>query len=451
MKNILIADDEELFLKSISAGLKNLDIDLNVITAENGKIAIDALTWTKVDLLITDIKMPVMDGFELLAYVSRKHPDIPILVMTAFADPAVEDKLKVLGFDNYLEKPLDFEDLSDRIIEILHGKTDGFINGIALSAFVQMLEIEKKSCTLKITSKDREGYLFLRNGVLIDARTDSLKNIEAAYEIISWERAGIEINSICRRTENKINLPLTHILLEGMRMKDEANRKETKTIGTGKNYDSAKLFGVGEDLESVSEEWGYSSEVRADIARFAGESKKETREPEKQVVLEDLSQQAELEDSESNVHDLVGLREDQKEIKEIEKVKEKKDIYKPVVEKLDKFKDIDGFLGVGVFSLDGDLLAKNTGNLLEIETISALITSMIINADKASEELDLGKSTEIDIVTSKDETIYVRQHISENNSFSLILVCDSDAQKGMVHLRINHLFPSIIEEIKNLD
>ena len=166
--------------------------------------------------------------------------------------------------------------------------------------------------------------------------------------------------------------------------------------------------------------------------------------------MENLSQQAELEDSESNVHDLVGLQEDQKEIKEIKEVKGKKDIYKPVVEKLDKFKDLDGFLGVGVFSLDGDLLAKNTGNLLEIETISALITSMIINADKASEELDLGKSTEIDIVTSKDETIYVRQHVSENNSFSLILVCDSDAQKGMVHLRINHLFPIIIEEIKNL-
>ncbi len=444
MKNILIADDEELFLKSISAGLKNLDIDLNVITAENGKIAIDALTWAKIDLLITDIKMPVLDGFELLAYVSRKHPDIPILVMTAFADPAVEDKLKVLGFDNYLEKPLDFEDLSERIIEILHGKTAGFINGIALTAFIQMLEIEKKSCTLKITSMDKEGYLFLRNGLLIDARTGSLKNIEAAYDIISWENAGIEINSICRRTENKINLPLTHILLESMRMKDEANRKETETIGTGKNYDSEKLFGEGEDLDSISAEWGYSNEVKADIAKFAVESKKEPREPEKQVVLENLSQQAGLEESENNVHDLVMLHEDHEDQKEI------KEIYKPVVEKLDKFKDLDGFLGVGVFSLDGDLLAKNTGNLLEIETISTLITSMIINADKASEELDLGKSTEIDIVTSKDETIYVRQYISENNSFSLILVCDRDAQKGMVHLRINHLFPIIIEEIKNL-
>lgn len=102
----------------------------------------------------------------------------------------------------------------------MNSKLEGQISGISLSAFLQMSEMEKTSCTLKISAKD-QGYLYVFEGNLVAAETGALKNLEAAYEMLSWENPVITIDHRIIKEENEINQPLMNVLMDGLRLKDE--------------------------------------------------------------------------------------------------------------------------------------------------------------------------------------------------------------------------------------
>ena len=123
MKNILLVDDEMIYLKSLSEGLRQVNRQYNVMLAENGERALKILNSVKVDLLLTDLKMPVMDGFDLLVSVVKDFPDLQVIVATAFANPDVIKRIKALGFSDYIEKPFEFDDLIEKIDFLLSDKT----------------------------------------------------------------------------------------------------------------------------------------------------------------------------------------------------------------------------------------------------------------------------------------------------------------------------------------
>ncbi len=224
MKSVLIVDDEKSFLLSLQAGLQQYDQSFSTLTAGNGKEAAEILRRSKVDLVVTDLKMPEMDGFELLALMTKNHPDIPAMVMTAHSTPAMKDKVEGLGSFLVQEKPVDFKDLARNIVSSLSSMETGYLKGITLPAFLQLVEIERKTCTLKVTSKELKGFLCFRDGELLEAATRTERGEKAAYSILSWDDVAIEINSICKATGNNIGKSLNHILLEGFRQKDERKR-----------------------------------------------------------------------------------------------------------------------------------------------------------------------------------------------------------------------------------
>jgi DNA-binding NtrC family response regulator len=115
MKNVLIVDDETTFQLTLCDGLKVYDKDFRVLTTENGKKAKEVLDTLPVALVVTDLKMAEMDGLELLAYMRKNNPYIPVIVMTAFGNPEMERWLRSLGIFAYLEKPFEFLDLKNMI------------------------------------------------------------------------------------------------------------------------------------------------------------------------------------------------------------------------------------------------------------------------------------------------------------------------------------------------
>jgi DNA-binding NtrC family response regulator len=115
MKYILVVDDEEIFQLSLLDGLRNFEQDFRVLTAEDGKEAEQILKVFPVDLVVTDLKMPKKDGFQLLAYMKKSHPRTPVIVMTAFGNPELEQWLRSLGVYAYFEKPFEFYDLTSTI------------------------------------------------------------------------------------------------------------------------------------------------------------------------------------------------------------------------------------------------------------------------------------------------------------------------------------------------
>jgi CheY-like chemotaxis protein len=86
MAKILIAEDDDAIRKLV---VRALNQDGHTVTAaSDGRVALDALNQedSKFDLLLTDVKMPVMDGIALALTAGREHPDLAILMMTGFAD-----------------------------------------------------------------------------------------------------------------------------------------------------------------------------------------------------------------------------------------------------------------------------------------------------------------------------------------------------------------------------
>jgi DNA-binding response OmpR family regulator len=114
-QTVLIVDDEPLFLSSVAEGLRSLDADYDVLTAADGREAVAIAESRPLDLVVTDLKMPELDGFELIRYLLENHPGTPVIVMTAFGTPAIEESVRDAGALSYLEKPIDFQTLTERI------------------------------------------------------------------------------------------------------------------------------------------------------------------------------------------------------------------------------------------------------------------------------------------------------------------------------------------------
>ena len=225
IRKILIVDDDPNVRSIISSTLKSFD-EYAVLTAENGKVATKILDIIKIDLVITDLEMPEMNGFDLLSYINNNYPKIPVIVLAWSITNMVETRIKgLLGSCKYLEKPLDINAITEMIYEEFN-RGGGQIQGISTSAFMQLVEVEEKTCTLTVKSKNRVGYMYFLKGGLIDAETDGLQGEKAAYNIISWEKSLIEIEDICRKEKKEINKPLMMILMEANKLKDEAGSEK---------------------------------------------------------------------------------------------------------------------------------------------------------------------------------------------------------------------------------
>lgn len=104
-KVILIAEDEEINSKFLREALKSTKI--KVIEAKNGKEAIEICIKNKnIDIVLMDIKMPVINGLEATVKIKKKRPELPIIAQTAFAMAGEDEKCKKAGCDDYISKPI---------------------------------------------------------------------------------------------------------------------------------------------------------------------------------------------------------------------------------------------------------------------------------------------------------------------------------------------------------
>lgn len=120
MKNILLIDDDLSVLKTLGEELSSYE-GWNILTAENGKQGADIIATYPVDLVVTDLSMPEMDGYELLALLREKWPSMPVIVMTADDSGEAGQRLRSLGVEQCISKPYRFSELvraiSDRLRE----------------------------------------------------------------------------------------------------------------------------------------------------------------------------------------------------------------------------------------------------------------------------------------------------------------------------------------------
>ena len=224
MKKILVVDDEPAVLFALSEALADKRRGLQVVTAANGREAIEVLRTEKIQLVVSDLRMPDVDGFELLAHLRRHHPSLPVILMTALGTDETSARLGAEEALECLSKPFDVELLRQKIHDMLAQRIHGRVENISLASFLQLLEIERKTCTLSITSGERRGKLYFRGGKLVGAETGDLTGAPAALAIVVWEHADIEISDVCPVNGPPLPGGLAFLLMEAMRIQDEGSR-----------------------------------------------------------------------------------------------------------------------------------------------------------------------------------------------------------------------------------
>ena len=229
IKNILIVDDDKIWLRLIQKKFEKFKEIFSALVAVDGQDAVEKLKQHAVSLVVTDMQMPKMDGLALLAHLSEYYPEIPVIVVTAYSTPKLKKAVLERGGAGYIEKPFVIEDLAEKIQRILKKESEGgILQTVPLEMFIQLIEMEQKTCTIRVFNKlnGKKGVLFFSEGELFDARLPGIQGKGAAYEIFSWDEVSMTIQDTCAVSEKRIEQDLQAILLDAMRLKDEAADSE---------------------------------------------------------------------------------------------------------------------------------------------------------------------------------------------------------------------------------
>lgn len=224
IKNVLLVDDDFEMIHALKEGFKKYQESFEVLLAEDGLRALESLKQNIISLVVTDLKMPNMDGFELLAHIMEHYPDIPVIIITGYSTPEMEHLARRGGAVGYIAKPFLIENLARQILTTLRKESEGgALHNVSSGMFLQLIEMEQKTCTIRLEEKTsgKKGILFFNEGQLFDARVNNMQGEAAAHEIFSWDAVNLSIQDGCALRENKIKSDLQPLILEAMRRKDE--------------------------------------------------------------------------------------------------------------------------------------------------------------------------------------------------------------------------------------
>jgi DNA-binding NtrC family response regulator len=120
LKKILIVEDDEILRNMLSETLSSLDYF--PIGVEDGRVALSQLKTQDFDLVISDIRMPNMDGIALLKSIKDMVPELPVVLITGFSSAYPPQRALQEGADGYLAKPFRIEKMDELLRDLLHEK-----------------------------------------------------------------------------------------------------------------------------------------------------------------------------------------------------------------------------------------------------------------------------------------------------------------------------------------
>lgn len=161
--HVLVTDDHLLFRKGLIAALQDIRNDWKFYEASNGVQAADVLTKETIDVVLMDVQMPVMGGYEAVRSIRLSHPDVPILVLTQFDETSLIVHFLQMGISGYLSKNNDPEKLIEAI-EVVFDRGQ-FINDEMVHARELADGITPGTRgRLDLSNRDKEIILLLKQG-----------------------------------------------------------------------------------------------------------------------------------------------------------------------------------------------------------------------------------------------------------------------------------------------
>lgn len=249
MKDILIATPDAELLARLGAITPP---DYNLIHAGDGIHALERLDTTRLDLIVVDLWMPEVDGFQVLGALTRNHPGMPVVALGRYASRTLNIRLRETGGLRVACHPVKPETLLGLIDELLAQREGGGkLPGVSLSAFLHLIDMEKRSCHVNIRDRyhGRDGWLEVFNSQLRAAGCDDGSASQAAaLQILTWDSVTLDLQELePEQTNAGLAIDLTDLMVEGVKYRERALllRRRDKGLGT------ADAGGVSEILQEV--------------------------------------------------------------------------------------------------------------------------------------------------------------------------------------------------------
>lgn len=223
IKKVLIVDDEETLTWSMSKSLAKDKDKYEVIVANSGKEALNILRENNIDLVISDIRMPDVNGLDLLVQIKKEYPKTKVIIMTAYGSSDVQKEANRRGSLYYIEKPFEINEIRKVIIDLIYKKKgfQGRVVGLQLTDVIQMNCLGRLTTALTITRDGEKGTIYLREGEIVHAECGDQKGTEAFFYILSWPEGEFVSNVGVTPPLQTIYQSWEHLLIEAMRRNDE--------------------------------------------------------------------------------------------------------------------------------------------------------------------------------------------------------------------------------------
>ena len=325
--------------------------------------------------------------------MKNNFPEIPAVVMTAFGTPEIEKQLSRTGMISMLEKPVDFEELTQIITGLLEDElAGGTLTGISLPSFLQLIEMEQNTCLMEVMGPDKQqGLLYFNKGVLYDAVFDKLTAEEAVYRMLMMDDVKINFRALpSKKLKRRIKTNLMNLIMEGARRKDE------QLDASIASQDAAEASGEMSDA--------------GDRAQDAA-------------------------DAQVSIH--MKGEENMSDMKEV----------------LEKFKVIDGFQAVGAFSPNGEMVAECNTSGVNLAELGALANDVLLKAQKTTEIMNVGRGQLVHVEAPKAHVI--ARCLNEATDYAttssgrahvhMVLIIGTDGNVAMGKMKINSAIQEIAE------
>ena len=227
-KQVLIVDDEETLTWSLAKSLAHDRETYEVTTVNDGETALSVIDQQPFDVVVLDIRLPGMNGLDVLMNIKERKPSTKVIIMTAYGSIDIREKAKARGSLYYIEKPFEIEQMRNLILKALKEDSargfNGSMTGLQLPDLIQMNCLSQITTALFVKKDNREGCIYFEDGQMTHAEVGAVEGEEALFTILSWSTGSFRFVGGVKAPKVSITTNWEYLLIEGVRKADEMSQ-----------------------------------------------------------------------------------------------------------------------------------------------------------------------------------------------------------------------------------
>ncbi len=433
MKKILIVLNDAILLSVFKSWVFRSQKKDSLLLAKDGKEAIEMMKSHVIELLITELSLPEIDGLELAAGISLHYPEIKIAFFANSRSDTINARLRMLTSLYFIMKPASLREFTHLIsvIEVADFQARS-LKKMLIGEFLQLIEVQKKTCLLAIENPltGQKGLIYFEHGVVYDAVYNDFKAELAVVEILSWTEVKVFFKDLAKKQfRRQVHTPLHTLIQDGSQIKATEAKKEM-------------LAKLEEDVQKIAEQ---HAKERAEQAKALAEQEHQAKilaaEAELAAKIEAEKIKLKAEQDKIAVQMAAKLKAEQAALEaEQAKVAAQLQILSSKISHLDldlhSLQELDDYLACAIFDMSGKLLVKHNiaTSTHNIEEISVNAVEMIKAALETMRDLKLGGFNFLQIST--DEGVFEATWVIENQFIAAVLLTPEAKTTGLAKIHL---------------